>query len=77
MSCGCIPILTAIPSFRWMTKENIGLLFQPGDQGQLLDALNKSKILDHDLERKKTIENFRMRLSFSAIASEMTQAFLK
>jgi len=77
MSCGCIPILTSIPSFRWMTNESIGLSFQAGEVDQLLRALKKSTTLNHETERKKTIENFQARLSFSAIASGMTQAFLK
>lgn len=77
MSCGCIPILTSISSFRWMTNEKVGLLFKAGDVDELHQALKKSTRLDHELERKKVIENFQARLSFSAIASTMTQAFLK
>jgi len=77
MSCGCIPILTFIPSFRWMTNGKVGLLFKAGDQGQLLQALKASLDLDHELERQKAIENFQQRMSFSAIASSMTQAFLR
>lgn len=77
MSCGCIPILSAIPSFRWMTNEDIGLHFKAGDENQLLSALKKSLVLDLDQEQKRTIENFQARLSFSAIASRMTQAFLR
>jgi glycosyltransferase involved in cell wall biosynthesis len=77
MSCGCIPILTSISSFRWMTNEKVGLLFTAGDAGELHQALIESAGLDHELERRKVIENFQTRLSFSAIASIMTQAFLE
>ncbi|MBI1768799.1 MAG: glycosyltransferase family 4 protein [Bacteroidetes bacterium] len=77
MSCGCIPILSAISSFKWMTNENIGLSFKAGDTEGLHKALVKSLSIDTEIERRKTIENFQRQLSFKAIASRMSQAFAK
>lgn len=77
MSCGCIPILTAIPPFQWMTNENIGLRFKSGNVESLREALKKSLSINIEVERRKTIENFSSRLSFKAIASTMLQAFAK
>ncbi|HTH54897.1 MAG TPA: glycosyltransferase family 4 protein [Cyclobacteriaceae bacterium] len=77
MSCGCIPVLSSIASFRWMTNEKVGLHFNAGDVDQLCQALEKSLQLDMSMERKAVIENFQRRLSFLAIASAMANAFSK
>jgi glycosyltransferase involved in cell wall biosynthesis len=72
MSCGCIPILTNIPSFRMMTLQGkIGLLFEPGDVNSLYNALCKSTELDLMSERKKVLEQFQQNLSHDAISEKM------
>jgi glycosyltransferase involved in cell wall biosynthesis len=72
MSCGCIPIVTDIESFKLHTDHGkIGLLFQPGDQMQLLGCLEKTGKLDIDAERIKVLEYFNAWLSFKAIASQV------
>jgi len=72
MSCGCIPILTSIPSFRMMTNHGeCGLLFTTGDQRELTTALHKSLTMDLGLNRKKTLEIYRQNLSPEAIAGKM------
>src|SRR3569833_1874946 len=43
MSCGCVPIVTDIPSFRMITNNGrCGLLYEPGNEISLLDALRLS-----------------------------------
>ncbi|WP_298738463.1 glycosyltransferase family 4 protein [uncultured Chitinophaga sp.] len=72
MSCGCIPVLTAIPSFRMMTGNGkCGLLFPPGDVSALLSAFIQTLGMDREEERRKTLEQFHSRLSFEAIARHM------
>lgn len=78
MSCGCIPILSSIPSFRWMTGNGkCGLLFEKGDPESLFQALKKSTELDILEEQNKTIQLFDDRLSFKSIAQSMLAAISK
>jgi glycosyltransferase involved in cell wall biosynthesis len=74
MSCGCIPLLTDIPSFRKMTGGHIGFLYEPGNADELLSALLKAIQLDKDAEQEKVKANFRDQLSFTAIARKTNQA---
>lgn len=72
MSCGCIPILTNIISFRKITGPgNCGLLFEAGNENDLFRCLLTTKEMDLKKERKKTIEQFNRELSFSAIAGKI------
>jgi len=72
MSCGCIPILTNIISFRKISGPgNCGLLFEPGNEENLLHCLLKVREMDLDKERKKTIDQFNRELSFTAIAGKI------
>lgn len=74
MSCGCIPILTDIQSFRKMTgPEKCGFLYQPGNDKNLLAVLLKTKELDIETERAKVLRQFKDELSFEAIASKINQ----
>ncbi len=72
MSCGAIPILTNIPSFRKMTgRGNCGLLFEAGNVDGLVNALQKSLEMDVELEREKTLSQYSTNLSAEAIAEKM------
>lgn len=72
MSCGCIPILTDIPSFRMMTNNgDLGLLYKPGSVDELTAALDKSLALNEDSEIKKVIKKFNSDLSFEANAKKI------
>ncbi|HMU47988.1 MAG TPA: glycosyltransferase family 4 protein [Chitinophagaceae bacterium] len=72
MSCGCIPILTNIISFRKITGPGkCGLLFEAGNENDLFRCLMKTKEMDVEKERKKTIEQFNRELSFLAIARKI------
>ena len=73
MSCGCIPIVTDIPSFRKMTEEKCGFLYRPGDDFELLKLLCATKDMDINAERKKVLEQFTNELSFEAITKKIGQ----
>src|SRR5690606_5172339 len=72
MSCGCIPIVTDIPSFRTMSGQGkVGLFFRPGDEDGLLDALMKSSRLELEAEKRRVLDHFERELSFEAIAGKL------
>jgi glycosyltransferase involved in cell wall biosynthesis len=68
MSCGCIPIVTDIFSFRMITDHgNCGLLYEAGCEAALLAALSKSEKMDMDEMQEKALSYFKANLSFEAI----------
>ena len=72
MSCGCIPILTNIASFRSITGSGqYGILFEAGDHKALLDALTGSLTIDIPGIRKQVLERYATTLSVKAIAEKM------
>ncbi len=72
MSCGCIPVITNIISFRRMTgPEKCGLLYEPGNDKELLAALLMTKEMDMEKERAKVLLQFKEELSFEAIAKKI------
>jgi glycosyltransferase involved in cell wall biosynthesis len=72
LSCGCIPILTNIPSFRMMTNRGlIGALFEAGNEDSLIAAFVKASRLEQDLQRKMVLEIFNNKLSFEAISKKI------
>ena len=79
LSCGCIPVLSDIPSFRMMTDNGtIGVLFEPGNEASLIQALKKTQAMDVAREREKVLQLFEAKLSFNAISTKiMTELSLK
>jgi glycosyltransferase involved in cell wall biosynthesis len=74
MSCGCIPLVTRIPSFRMMTANGaVGLMFPPGNVKGLRDALIASLDIDVNAQRSKVWQQFHQQLSFEAIAQKIDQ----
>ena len=72
MSCGCIPILTNIQSFRKMTGPGkCGFLYGPGDDAGLLKMLLQTGQLDMEEEKNKVLRQFKAELSFEAIAKKI------
>jgi glycosyltransferase involved in cell wall biosynthesis len=72
MSCGCIPVLTNIPSFRTMTDGGkIGVLYGAGSVEALFSALQQSIRLNHEDEKKKVLERFKTEYSFEANARKI------
>ncbi|MBS1605069.1 MAG: glycosyltransferase family 4 protein [Bacteroidetes bacterium] len=70
MSCGCIPILTDILSFRMMTGNGAcGILYPPGDSKALTRALIQITSQPLSGEKERTILQFKKQLSFEAIAT--------
>lgn len=69
MSCGCVPVLTDIFSFRMMTDNGrIGMLYEAGNQQQLLAALVQTQQMDMEDQKAKTLAYYQSNLSFEAIA---------
>ena len=76
MSCGCIPVVTDIPSFRMMTRQGeCGMLYPPGDTDLLLAALTKSAEIDIETMKSKVLQQFNNKLSFAANAREYYDIF--
>ncbi|MEO8886925.1 MAG: glycosyltransferase family 4 protein [Mucilaginibacter sp.] len=72
MSCGCIPIVTDIFSFRMITDNgNCGLLYKAGNEGALLLALKQTRQLNVQQTRDKCLAYFNANLSFNAIANKI------
>lgn len=77
MSCGCIPILTDIIAFRKMTdRGNNGLLYEAGNEKELLAALMKTQQMDMEKERVKVVQRFNSEFSFEAIAKKIDAIIL-
>ena len=74
MACGCIPIVSNIPSFEYMTDNAaVGKLFAKGNPMHLAEKLNELTRINFDLERKRTREIFMERLSFQAIGKKTSE----
>lgn len=72
MACGCIPIVTSIPSFRTITDDGrFGFLFEPGNAQNLLDILLNLKNIDQEKLSKSIIHHFQNSLSFKSIADNL------
>ena len=72
MSCGCIPVVTDIHSFRSMTgRGKCGILYQPGSEKDLLAALLMTSYMDPEEERTKVLKQFNASLSFEAISNKI------
>jgi glycosyltransferase involved in cell wall biosynthesis len=69
MSCGCVPIVSSIPSFRTIAG-NSGLYFEPGNANALFSLLKESIHLDLNDNKKIVLELFRNNLSFKAISDK-------
>ncbi|MBS1935650.1 MAG: glycosyltransferase family 4 protein [Bacteroidetes bacterium] len=77
MSCGCIPVVTNIFSFRTMTGNgSCGFLFSPGNENELLSVMRKAYQTDMIIMRKKVLDFFHENLSFDAIATRISQVAL-
>ncbi|HEY6505730.1 MAG TPA: glycosyltransferase family 4 protein [Chitinophagaceae bacterium] len=77
MSCGCIPIVTNILSFRRMSGlGKCGLLYGPGNEKELLTALLSTGKMDIEKERAKVSAQFNEELSFGAIAGKINKIIL-
>jgi glycosyltransferase involved in cell wall biosynthesis len=72
VSCGCIPVITDIISFRKMTGPGkCGLLYEPGNDKALLESLVQTTKMEMENERDKVLKQFNEELSFEAIARKI------
>lgn len=72
MSCGCIPVVTDIFSFRMITDNGrCGLLYKAGNEDALLATLKQTQQIDIPEKRKLSLEYFKSNLSFEAIAGQI------
>lgn len=71
MSCGCIPLLTDIPSFRYMTGGVCGILYPPGEEKALYAALEATAAMDLPEARDRTSGQYHRHLSAAAIAARI------
>lgn len=72
MSCGCVPVVTDIFSFRMITDNGrCGFLYQPGNEDELLSALRQTQQTDIEIKRKACLDYFGSTLSFEAIAGRI------
>jgi glycosyltransferase involved in cell wall biosynthesis len=72
MSCGCIPVVTDIPSFRKMTGGT-ALLYPPGDDNALYYCLERSLETNIPTTRQVVLDHFQRELSFPAIADKINR----
>lgn len=78
LSCGCVPVITDIPSFRVMTDGGrLGALWMPGDKNSFVEAANR--VLGKPLakEANDCIDFFKAALSFDSIARVAAFYYLK
>lgn len=74
MACGCIPIVTNIDSFRYMTGTGkCGFLYEPGNDKALLEILLQTPEIDMGKEQAKVLKQFKEELSFEAIAGKINK----
>jgi glycosyltransferase involved in cell wall biosynthesis len=70
LSCGCIPVITDIDSFRVITDNGkCGVLFEAGNEEAMFNALLQTRQMDIPAKRKHTLEYYSATLSFNAIAN--------
>lgn len=76
MACGCIPIVTSIPSFQFMTNDGAcAFLFTPNRDDELFESLKKAVSSDKTEMQQKILEQFERKLSFRAIGEEVKSVF--
>ncbi len=72
MSCGCIPVITDILSFRALTDNGkCGLLYEPGNNRALLSALQQTDKINVEEKRQACIDYYHSELSSEVIAQKI------
>ena len=72
MSCGCIPVVTEIPSFKKITADGkFGFLFEPGNSESLSNILLKLNSIEKAAFSNSIISHFNNSLSFQSIADNL------
>ena len=72
MACGCIPIVTSIPSFSKITENGkFGFLFEPENPENLLKVLLNLENIDKEELSISIVDHFNQSLSFRSIADDL------
>lgn len=72
MACGCIPVVTSIPSFKKITGNGkYGFLFSPGEPDELLKILSDLKNINTKEFSDNVAQYFKNTLSFKNIADDL------
>jgi glycosyltransferase involved in cell wall biosynthesis len=74
MSCGCVPLVTDILSFRMITNNGeCGVLYEPGNETALLEVLKQTRQMNVAEKRRLSIEYYKQNLSFEVIAERIEE----
>jgi glycosyltransferase involved in cell wall biosynthesis len=69
LSCGCIPVITNIPSFKLMTDNGrLGSLWEPGNVNSFVESAKLAMSKPRRNEVERCIDFFKTNISFEAIA---------
>jgi len=72
MACGCIPVVTDIPSYRAITSNGgYGILYEKNNVDSLLQALDKTETINRSEFSKAVEAHFNKNLSFEKIATDI------
>jgi len=72
MACGCVPIVTSIPSFKRITANGkFGFLFESANAESLLKVLLNLKSIDKEEISACAANHFNESLSFRSIADDL------
>ncbi len=75
MACGVVPVVTDIPSFRFIVGGSCGALWPPGDAGALHAALLRLVRQPLEPQRRAVRAAFEERLGFEAIGRQAMAAY--
>lgn len=76
MSCGCIPIVTDIPSFKLHTNNGrVGYSFKAGNVDELANVLKATDKANLENDRSKVLDYFEHNLSLTVLSKKMYQIF--
>ena len=76
LACGLTPIVTDIPSFRWITGDAaIGGLVPIGDDAAMADQLVNLAAVPHEVRRARVLDHFARQLSFDAVGRQLRHAY--
>jgi glycosyltransferase involved in cell wall biosynthesis len=76
MSCGCVPVVSDIPSFRMLTAGGIyGRLFDVGDAEDLARVVLSLSPGERISLSESTREHFQLELSFDAMARRISKIY--
>lgn len=78
MACGCIPVVTSIPSFKMITDNGrFGFLYPVDNSDALYDILKNLKNINTRELSETIMEHFISRLHFKNIAEDLEKVFNK